>query len=75
MSLAAGLGVEAYRISPTTEARALLLETSDTPTAVRLDRAHGVIQAVPVSSRHVLASAAADGTVRLWDVRGSGRGC
>ncbi|MEV5956599.1 helix-turn-helix domain-containing protein [Streptomyces sp. NPDC051987] len=70
VSLAAGLGLEAYRISPTTEARALLLETSDTPTAVRLDRAHGVIQAVPVSSRHVLASVAADGTVRLWDVTG-----
>ncbi|SHN29115.1 WD40 repeat [Actinacidiphila paucisporea] len=72
VSLAAGLGVEAYRISPTTEARTLLLEASDTPSAVRLERARGVVQAVPVSSRHVLASAAADGTVRLWDVAGAG---
>ncbi|MEX1651955.1 helix-turn-helix domain-containing protein [Streptomyces pseudovenezuelae] len=68
VSLAAGLGLSAYHLSPTAEARNLLLELSDSPMATRLTGARGVVQAVPVSGRHTLASVAADGSVRLWDI-------
>ena len=67
--LAAQLSVAAYRIATTAEARASLLESSGTPDAAALIDSAGPVQAVSLSPDHrVLAVAAADGTLRLWDV-------
>jgi WD40 repeat protein/transcriptional regulator with XRE-family HTH domain len=74
VSLAAQLSLAAYRISPTAQARAALLESSGTPAAARLVDSTDVVQAVNLSPDHrVLAVAAADGTLRLWDVAHPGR--
>ncbi|MDX6396220.1 MAG: hypothetical protein QOJ73_7283 [Streptosporangiaceae bacterium] len=74
VSLAAQLSLAAYRISPTAQARAALLESSGTPAAARLVDSTDVVQAVSLSPDHrVLAVAAADGTLRLWDVAHPGR--
>jgi WD40 repeat protein/transcriptional regulator with XRE-family HTH domain len=74
VSLAAQLGLAAYRIAGTPAARASLLESSGTPMAARLADSAGVVQAVSLSPSHrVLAVAAADGTLRLWDVARTGR--
>jgi WD40 repeat protein len=67
--LAAQLSLAAYRIAPTAEARASLLESSGGPAAARLSDSAGVVEAVSLSPGHrVLAVAGADGTLRLWDV-------
>ena len=67
--LAAQLSLAAYRIDPTAEARASLLESSGTPAEARLADSADVVEAVSLSpDHHVLAVAAADGTLRLWDV-------
>ncbi len=67
--LAAQLSLAAYRIAPTAEARASLLESSGSPAAARLLDSADVVEAVSLSpDHHVLAVAAADGTLRLWDV-------
>ena len=67
--LAAQLSLAAYRIAPTTEARASLLESSGSPAEAPLIDSPGVVQAVSLSPDHrVLAVAAADGTLRLWNV-------
>ena len=67
--LAAQLSMAAYRIAPTADARASLLESTGTPAAARIIDSAGVVQAVSLSPDHrVLAVAAADGTLRLWDV-------
>ena len=68
-ALAAQLSMAAYRIAPTSGARASLLESTGTPAASRLIDTAGVIQAISLSPDHrVLAVAAADGTLRLWNV-------
>ena len=68
-ALAAQLSMAAYRIAATSEARASLLESTGTPAASRLIDTAGVIQAISLSPDHrVLAVAAADGTLRLWNV-------
>ena len=68
-ALAAQLSLAAYRIRPTAEARASLLESSGSPAAARLLDSADVVEAVSLSpDHHVLAVAAADGTLRLWDV-------
>jgi WD40 repeat protein/transcriptional regulator with XRE-family HTH domain len=68
VALAAQLSLAAYRIAATSEARASLLESSGTPAAARLTDSRGVVDAVRLSpDRRVLAVAAADGTLRLWD--------
>ena len=68
-ALAAQLSVAAYRITPTAEARASLLESTGSPAAARLLDSADVVEAVSLSpDHHVLAVAAADGTLRLWDV-------
>ena len=67
--LAAQLSLAAYRIAPTAEARASLLESSGSPAGARLLDSADVVEAVSLSpDHHVLAIAAADGTLRLWDV-------
>jgi len=69
VSLAAQLSLAAYRIAATAEARSSLLESSGTPVAARMIDSLGVVQAVALSPGHrVLAVAAADGSLRLWDV-------
>ena len=67
--LAAQLSLAAYRISPTRQALASLLESTGTPMAARIPDAVTLVQAVAVSpGRQLLAVAAADGTLRLWSL-------
>jgi WD40 repeat protein len=67
--LAAQLSVAAYGIARTPEAVASVLESSGTPSAAQLSDSPNVVQAVSLNpSRTLLAVAAADGTLRLWDV-------
>jgi WD40 repeat protein len=74
VSLAAQLSLAAYRIAGTSVARSSLLESSGTPAAARLADSAGPLQSVSLSpDRTVLAVAAADGTLRLWDVARTGR--
>jgi len=73
-SLAGQLGLAAYLIAPTRQARAALLESSGAPAAARLADCPDVVQSVSLSpDRRVLAVAAADGTLRLWNVAHPGR--
>ncbi|HEV3067616.1 MAG TPA: helix-turn-helix domain-containing protein [Streptosporangiaceae bacterium] len=68
-ALAAQLSLAAYRIAPTAGALASLLESSGVPAAARMFDSDRDVQAVALSpSRGLLAVAAADGTLRLWDV-------
>ena len=72
-ALAAQLSLAAYHISPTTGALASLLESSGTPAAARMFDSDRDVQAVALSPDHrLLAVAAADGTLRLWDVHRPG---
>jgi WD40 repeat protein/transcriptional regulator with XRE-family HTH domain len=67
--LAAQLSLAAYRITPTAEARASLLESSGSPASAGPMDSTGVVEAVSLSpDHHLLAVAGADGTLRLWDV-------
>ena len=73
VSLAAQLSLAAYRLAGTSVARSSLLESSGTPAAARLADSAGPLQSVSLSPDHkVLAVAAADGTLRLWDVGAAG---
>jgi WD40 repeat protein/transcriptional regulator with XRE-family HTH domain len=68
-TLAEQLSLAAYRMAPTTQARGSLLTSSATPLAARLLGPSDTVQSVALSSSHrLLAVAAADGTVRLWNV-------
>jgi WD40 repeat protein/transcriptional regulator with XRE-family HTH domain len=67
--VAAQLSLAAYRIAPTADARASLLESSGSPAEAGLIDSAGVVQAVSLSPGHrLLAVAAADGSLRLWNV-------
>jgi WD40 repeat protein len=71
--LAADLSVAAYGTAHTPQATASLLESSGSPSAARLLDSGGVVQAVSTSpDRTLLAAAAADGTLRLWNVASPG---
>jgi WD40 repeat protein/transcriptional regulator with XRE-family HTH domain len=73
-ALAAQLSLAAYRIWPSAGARASLLESSGAPSGARLFDSDGVVQAVALAGDHrLLAVAAADGTLRLWNVSRPGR--
>jgi WD40 repeat protein/transcriptional regulator with XRE-family HTH domain len=73
VSLAAQLSLAAYRIAGTSVARSSLLESSGAPAAARLADSAGPLQSVSLSPDHqVLAVAAADGTLRLWNVARTG---
>jgi WD40 repeat protein len=68
-ALAMQLSLAAYRIAPTAGALASLLESSGAPMAARMFDSEGVVQSVALSPSHrLLAVAAADGTLRLWNV-------
>jgi WD40 repeat protein len=69
VSVAAQLGLIAYQIWPTAEARAALIDSSAAHTATRLLGSTGVMQSVALSpDRRILAAGTADRTVLLWDL-------
>jgi WD40 repeat protein/transcriptional regulator with XRE-family HTH domain len=69
VSLAAQLSLAAYRIWPTPEARAALIDSSAAHTATRLLGSTGVMQSVAFSPDHrILAAGTADRTVLRWDL-------
>jgi WD40 repeat protein len=69
VSLAAQLSLAAYQATRTPQALASVLESSGTPAAARLIDSPGIVESVALSPSHaVLAVAAANGTLRLWDV-------
>lgn len=70
VSLAAQLSLAAYRIAPTTEARASLISSTGTTLAARL-RAGDDVQIMPSVALHPggqVIAAAADNTIRVWDI-------
>ncbi|WP_240135746.1 caspase, EACC1-associated type [Streptomyces sp. MUM 178J] len=73
-SLAMQLSLIAYRIAPTPEARASLLNSTTGPAATRLLGPKGIIQSVAFGpGGRTLAAAGADGSVHLWDTTGGHR--
>jgi len=71
--LAAQLSVAAYDTAHTPQAAASLLESTGSPSAARLMDSAGVVQSISLNpDRTLLAAAAADGTLRLWDVASAG---
>ncbi len=71
--LAADLSVAAYDTARTPQATASVLESSGSASAARILDSAAVVQSVSLSpDRTLLAVAAADGTLRLWDVASPG---
>jgi WD40 repeat protein/transcriptional regulator with XRE-family HTH domain len=71
--VAAQLSVAAYRMAETPQAIASLIESTGSPSAERILDSAGVVQSVSLTPDHkVLAVAAADGSLRLWNVARSG---
>jgi WD40 repeat protein len=71
--LAGDLSVAAYDIARTPQAAASLLESTGSPAAARLLDSPDVVESVSLNpDRTLLAVAAADGTLRLWDVASPG---
>jgi WD40 repeat protein/transcriptional regulator with XRE-family HTH domain len=67
--LAAQLSVAAYGIAHTQQARASLLESSGAPMAARMQDSAMTVQSVALApGRALLAVAAADGTLKLWNL-------
>ncbi len=68
-SVAAQLSVAAYGMARTPQAVASLIESTGSPTAERILDSAGVVESVSLApDRRVLAVAAADGSLRLWNV-------
>jgi WD40 repeat protein/transcriptional regulator with XRE-family HTH domain len=67
--LAAQLSVAAYNVAHTPQAAASVIDSTGSPTATQLFDTQATVQWVSVSpDRKVLAVAANDGTLRLWNV-------
>jgi WD40 repeat protein len=67
--LAGQLSVAAYGISHTQQARASLLESSGAPAAARMQDSAAAVESVALApARRLLAVAAADGTLKVWNL-------
>jgi len=74
VALAAQLSLAAFRIARTPQARSSLLDSTGTPAAAQLTDSGAQISAVSLSPDHsMLAVAAADGTLKVWNVANPGR--
>jgi hypothetical protein len=73
VALAAQLSLAAFQIARTPQARSSLLDSTGTPAAAQLTDSGAQISAVSLSpDRKMLAVAAVDGSLKLWDVADPG---